>query len=83
MGKRVYKKCISIFLVVCMLVSITPASTCQVKAAGSIDIMDITEKAGVFVRGGMNAYEQSITLPDYTGEHSRYLQVGQQKTRYF
>ena len=55
MGKRVYKKCISIFLVVCMLVSITPASTCQVKAAGSIDIMDITEKAGVFVRGGMNA----------------------------
>ena len=59
MGKRVYKKCISIFLVVCMLVSITPASTCQVKAAGSIDIMDITEKAGVFVRGGMNAYEQA------------------------
>lgn len=43
MGKRVYKKCISIFLVVCMLVSITPASTCQVKAAGSINIMDITE----------------------------------------
>ena len=59
MGKRVYKKCISIFLVVCMLVSITPASTCQVKAAGSINIMDITEKAGVFVRGGMNAYEQA------------------------
>ena len=59
MGKRVYKKCISIFLVVCMLVSITPASTCQIKAAGSIDIMDITEKAGVFVRGGMNAYEQA------------------------
>lgn len=59
MGKRVYKKCISIFLVVCMLVSITPASTCQVKAAGSIDIMDITEKAGVFARGGMNAYEQA------------------------
>lgn len=53
MGKRVYKKCISIFLVVCMLVSITPASTCQVKAAGSINIMDITEKAGVFVRSGM------------------------------
>ena len=26
---------------------------------------------------------KSITLPDYTGEHSRYLQVGQQKTRYF
>lgn len=59
MGKRVYKKYISIFLVVCMLVSITPASTCQVKAAGSINIMDITEKAGVFVRGGMNAYEQA------------------------
>lgn len=56
MGKRVYKKYISIFLVVCMLVSITPASTCQVKAAGGINIMDITEKAGVFVRGGMNAY---------------------------
>lgn len=53
MGKRVYKKYISIFLVVCMLVSITPASTCQVKAAGGINIMDITEKAGVFVRGGM------------------------------
>lgn len=59
MGKRVYKKYISIFLVVCMLVSITPASTCQVKAAGGINIMDITEKAGVFVRGGMNAYEQA------------------------
>ena len=26
---------------------------------------------------------KSITLPDYTGEHSRYLQVGQQKIQIF
>ncbi|MFR3343492.1 MAG: hypothetical protein ACLTS6_05185 [Anaerobutyricum sp.] len=49
---------ISIFLVVCMLVSITPASTCQVKAAGGINIMDITE-SGSIVRSGMNAYGQA------------------------